>query len=244
MFPSCSSGKGAPGGGREFLMETLWKVTCRVAGRRGDKRPPRLFFCFRARAPQGRGRGRWLGAGASSRDASLMLSGATRLGVCVCSLSSYSYNCFNPKAYSLPHLLCPSDSSSNFSPVSAIRGNSRVCVCEKKEPSPKSPPPPRQVERNPRHLSPSLTCFSPKAAAVSSLSSPGSAPNPQQEQPLPTRPEFRIPLSPTLHLVTSLTHKEGALRDVINACWERKQKSWAWQRYREKPPSISRRFKY
>lgn len=149
MFPSCSSGKGAPGGGREFLMETLWKVTCRVAGRRGDKRPPRLFFCFRARAPQGRGRGRWLGAGASSRDASLMLSGATRLGVCVCSLSSYSYNCFNPKAYSLPHLLCPSDSSSNFSPVSAIRGNSRVCVCEKKEPSPKSPPPPASRKESP-----------------------------------------------------------------------------------------------
>lgn len=50
-------------------METRWKVICRGVKGEGvgrDKRPPRLRFCFRARAPRGRSRGRWLGEGASS----------------------------------------------------------------------------------------------------------------------------------------------------------------------------------
>lgn len=108
--------------------------------------------------------------------------------------------------------------------LKAVRGKKKK---KKKEPSPKPTRPHQSRQKESPAAFLSLTCFSPKAAAVSSLPSPGSALNQQQEQPLPTRPrpEFRIPLSPTLHLVTSLTHKEGALRDVINACWERKQNS-------------------
>lgn len=144
-------------------------------------------------------------------------------------LFSCSYNCFNPKAAPVPHLLCPSGSSKQL-----LTCLSWKAIRKKKENSPAQTPHRKQAKRDPPAAFPSLTCFSPEAAAVSSLPSPGSALNQQQEQPLPTRPrtEFRIPLSPTLHLVTSLTHKEGALRDVINACWERKQNPGlgAWQR--------------
>lgn len=62
-LPPRGGKKGAHGEGREFLMETLWKVTCRGVGGERDRRPPRLCCCFRARALRGRGGSRWLGEG-------------------------------------------------------------------------------------------------------------------------------------------------------------------------------------
>lgn len=105
-------------------METLWKVTCRGVGAAGGINALPGSSAASVRDPHREA----IEAGGWERgQAPGMLFNAEwgyqawGGGGGSCSLSSYSYNCFNPKAFSLPHLLCLSNSSSNFSPVSVGR---------------------------------------------------------------------------------------------------------------------------